>query len=1037
MARIPDEQVERLKQDVSLLRLVESQGHQPKRQGKDWVMTCPFHDDKTPSLVISPDSNLWHCLGACGVGGSVIDWVIKTQGVSFRYACEILLHDINLVAGSTQVVRQATAKKLTSPLIADADDQALLQRTVDYYHATLKQSPDALAYLKKRGLDSAELIDHFKLGYANRTLGYRLPEKNRKAGADIKGRLQALGILRESGHEHFNGSLVVPVMDRSDRLERITEIYGRKINDNLRPGTALHLYLPGEHAGVWNIEALHASKEIILCEALLDAMTFWVHGFKHVTASYGVNGFTADHLAAFKKYGTQRVLIAYDRDDAGNAAAEKLAALLMAEGIECFRVLFPKGMDANDYALKMRPAEKSLGLAVRQAQWLGRGKPPAIRTHPIANKTPNIPPQEIPAPATVSTPSAPLPAVLDVAPIAAAVTDAMAELDRTASPVPAAPVAVAAEASDGEVQLAFGDRHYRVRGLDHSGGAAQLKVNLLVKRDEHFHLDQLDLYSSKARTVFMHQASVELGVAEAVIKTDLGAVLLKLEEIQEQQRQQAREPAAASSKTLTSEEHAAAMALLHDPQLLDRLLSDFTLAGVVGEETNKLVAYLACVSRKLEKPLAVMIQSSSAAGKSSLMESVLALMPEEERVQYSAMTGQSLFYMGATSLKNKILAISEEEGARNASYALKLLQSEGEVTIASTGKDESTGSLVTKEYTVEGPVMLLMTTTAIDLDEELLNRCLVLSVNESREQTQAIHRAQRLKRTLAGLQAKLEKDRVVQLHRNAQRLLRPLAIINPYADQLTFLDDKTRMRRDHEKYLTLIDTIALLHQHQRAIKTVEHAGEVIEYIEVTRDDIAIANRLAHEVLGKTLDELPPQTRKLLTVIDAQVRACCVRDHIERSHYRFSRKSVRAWCGWSDTQVRVHLDRLTQLEYVLVHRGGRGQSFDYELLYDGEGQRGDAFLMGLLAIDDLKNAPSAAMTESSRGVDEGFAGSTRPQNGAIAAPLRDAENTKNTDKNSAECDLADDAIENALPHRNNGASYRSDATALVALAAAEV
>ncbi len=274
-------------------------------------------------------------------------------------------------------------------------------------------------------------------------------------------------------------------------------------------------------------------------------------------------------------------------------------------------------------------------------------------------------------------------------------------------------------------------------------------------------------------------------------------------------------------------------------------------------KTNKLVGYLAGVSRKLDRPLAVVIQSSSAAGKSSLMDAVLAFMPEDERVQYSAMTGQSLFYMGETRLKNKILAISEEEGAHTASYALKLLQSEGEVTIASTGKDDSSGQLVTREYKVEGPVMLFLTTTAIDIDEELLNRCLVLTVNESREQTEAIHHAQRLKRTLKGLESKIEKSLVLQLHRNAQRLLKPLTVINPYADQLTFLADKTRTRRDHEKYLTLIDSIALLHQYQREIKTV---GK-LEYIEVTVSDIALANRLAHEVLGKTLDELPPQTRQ--------------------------------------------------------------------------------------------------------------------------------------------------------------------------------
>ena len=881
MARIPENQIEQLKQNVSLLRLIQSQGHTPKRQGKDWVMHCPFHNDKTPSLIISENTNLWHCFGACGVGGSVIDWVMKTQGVSFRYACEILQHDIGLVAGSTQITKQATAKKLPSPLATDADDAALLHRVVDYYHATLKQSPDALAYLKKRGIDNAELIDRFKLGYANRTLGYRLPEKNRKAGAEIKSRLQALGVLRESGHEHFNGSLVVPVIDGRDGLERVTEIYGRKIRDDLRPGTPLHLYLPGDHAGVWNIEALQSSKEIILCEALLDAMTFWVHGFKHVTASYGVNGFTADHLAALKHYGTQRVLIAYDRDDAGNAAAEKLAAQLMAEGIECFRVLFPKAMDANDYALKMSPANKALGLAIRKAEWMGQGQAPTITISEPITDNKNAVDVEAEIPQQNTAPTSSLAAEIPALP------------HHEATPLPVAPTPLDAVIKDNEIELQLSDRHYRVRGLPKNLAYDTLKVNVRVSDGVAFHIDTIDLYSARQRASYCAQAANELRIKDELIKIDLGKVLLQLEALQDEQIKKTLD-AAPTEITVTEIERVAALELLRDPALLNRLLDDFNLAGVVGEETNKLVAYLACVSRKLEKPLAVMIQSSSAAGKSSLMESVLAFMPEEERVQYSAMTGQSLFYLGETHLKHKVLAISEEEGAHNASYALKLLQSEGEVTIASTGKDESTGNLVTKEYTVEGPVMLLMTTTAIDIDEELMNRCLVLSVNESREQTQAIHRAQRVKRTLAGLQAKLTKDRVLQLHRNAQRLIKPLHIINPYADQLTFLDDKTRTRRDHDKYLTLIDTIALLHQHQRQIKTVEHGDDKIDYIEVTLDDIEIANRLAHDVLGKTLDELPPQTRKLLTVIDARVRERCEHDKIARSHYRFSRKSVRAW-----------------------------------------------------------------------------------------------------------------------------------------------
>jgi hypothetical protein len=267
------------------------------------------------------------------------------------------------------------------------------------------------------------------------------------------------------------------------------------------------------------------------------------------------------------------------------------------------------------------------------------------------------------------------------------------------------------------------------------------------------------------------------------------------------------------------------------------------------------------------------------------------------------MTGQSLFYMGETNLKHKILAIAEEEGASRASYALKLLQSEGELTIASTGKDPATGNLVTQQYRVEGPVMIFLTTTAIEIDEELVNRCLVLSVDEGREQTEAIHRRQREKRTLAGLTARQDKTRLLASHQNAQRLLRPLAVVNPYADRLTFLADKTRTRRDHEKYLTLIDTIALLHQHQRPIKTLRTGGEVVEYIEATPEDIAQANALAHEVLGRSLDDLPPQTRNLLLLVDDMVKAAMAAQQLPRSEIRFTRKTVREVAGCTPAESR--------------------------------------------------------------------------------------------------------------------------------------
>jgi len=331
------------------------------------------------------------------------------------------------------------------------------------------------------------------------------------------------------------------------------------------------------------------------------------------------------------------------------------------------------------------------------------------------------------------------------------------------------------------------------------------------------------------------------------------------------------------------------------------------------------------------------------------MDAVLSFVPPEDQAKYSAMTGQSLFYMGETNLKHKILAIVEEEGAERAAYALKLLQSEGALTIASTGKDGSTGRMVTQEYKVGGPVMIFLTTTAIKIDEELLNRCIVLSVDEDREQTRAIHQFQRRKQTLAGLLADQDRKATVTLHRNAQRLLRPLLVANPCAEALRFQDDKTRTRRDHVKYLTLIRAVALLRQYQRPIKKTEHNGQTVEYVEVALDDIAVANRLACEALGRSVDELPPQTQKLLALIDEMV----ARLGIDRADHRFSRRDVREFTHWGHTQLKVHLKRLEDMEYLLIHRGGRGQSFLYELLYDPPPDAQTKFLAKLIDVEQLK------------------------------------------------------------------------------------
>jgi DNA primase len=1013
MARIPDEQLERLKAEVSVERLVGGSGIELKRSGKDWIGKCPFHEDDTASLSVTPAKNLWHCFG-CGVGGGPVDWVMQKNGVSFRHAVELLREGLPSLAAEPMegAIKRSTVRALAAPVAIEADDQALLNQTVDYYHERLLVVPEAQAYLQARGLNHPELVGHFKLGVADRTLGLRLPDKRRVAGADIRARLTRIGLYRESGHEHFNGSLIVPILDEQGD---VVEVYGRKLLDNLRAGTPKHLYLPSRAnshdpcgRGVFNLVALKASKEIILCEALIDALTFWCAGYRNVTSAYGIEGLTEEHMAAFKRYGTERVLIAYDRDEAGERGAAKVAERLIAEGIECLRIQFPKGMDANEYALKVQPAAKSLGLLIRNALWLGKGD--ALKGDALKSKPGQAEPaakEENHLEKTLLE-KTPLPS-LAAPPVVEA--QSLASVALSASPIPSmvadeVPCEIKAGEQGSEITLSLGDRRYRVRGLAKNLSFELLKVNVLAARGEAFYVDTLDLYSAKQRQSYITHAALELQVREEILKTDLGRVLMRLEALQEAAVVKTLSPEPVGPK-MSEAEREAALALLTSPHLIDRILADFETCGLVGESTNKIVGYLAAVSRKLDKPLGVVIQSSSAAGKTSLMDAVLAFVPPEDKVKYSAMTGQSLFYMGETNLKHKVLAIVEEEGASRASYALKLLQSEGELTMASTGKDPQSGNLITQQYRVEGPVALLLTTTARDLDEELMNRCLVLAVDEGREQTRSIHRLQRERRTLEGLLAKKEREEAIVLHQNAQRLLRPLDVLNPYAQHLSFPDQTTRLRRDHEKYLTLIDTVAFVHQHQREVKVYRRPGQgeqLIEYIEVELEDIELANRIAHEVLGRSLDELPPQTRRLLSLMDQHVATESERQGLRRGDYRFSRRVLREAIAWGDTQLRVHLERLVALEYVLSHREGPGGKYVYELVYEVKGDA-RAQVAGLIDVGTLaalatkeniketmkEPAPTVA---KSRGQDPQVAGQKgelavrlRADSGAVAAKVR--------------------------------------------------
>ncbi|EOY4015925.1 CHC2 zinc finger domain-containing protein, partial [Escherichia coli] len=312
MARIPKNELDELKRHVSLLSLAQSQGHKFKKHGADsYVCLCPFHDEKTPSCVITPAKGLYHCFG-CGAKGSVIDWQMHTTGQGLREAVAFLKARLAGADDNASSLTVPPGKPEPTParqllVDLDVDGQALLRQVTDFYHRNLLDSPEAQAWLVHRGLNHPELVSHFRLGFAGAhgisgEAGL-LPSTSSKEGRRLRARLASLGVLREkTRQDHFRGCVTVPVEGWSESAivthrGRMLQLYGRRTlaDSQIKKGSPRHLYLPSPLCGVWNEAAMQNASDLILCESLIDAMTFWCAGLRNVTTAYGVNGFTADH----------------------------------------------------------------------------------------------------------------------------------------------------------------------------------------------------------------------------------------------------------------------------------------------------------------------------------------------------------------------------------------------------------------------------------------------------------------------------------------------------------------------------------------------------------------------------------------------------------------------------------------------------------------------------------------------------------------------------------------------------------------------
>ena len=362
--------------------------------------------------------------------------------------------------------------------------------------------------------------------------------------------------------------------------------------------------------------------------------------------------------------------------------------------------------------------------------------------------------------------------------------------------------------------------------------------------------------------------------------------------------------------------------------VIQSIKDDYTQIGLIGEDHNKLMCYLAAVSRKMDNPLNILVLSSSGAGKSTLQDKTIKLTPPEDIIRTSSISNKALFYMD--SLKGKLLALEEAAGM-NDTYAIRTLISEGYLSLESV----SGGKL--KSTRVEGGCSIFQTTTDPEINAETKSRFFTLGVDESREQTRNILAAQRKAHTLEGLIEDAEIQATILKHHVFQRMLQPYAVVNPFAESIFYDDDRLQARRDQPKFLNLCKLIAFTRQMQKQV----HSYNNLKYIEVDQYDIDIAINLASEVIGTSLDDLSLPARDLLNQLDVWLPT-----GKERGKSLFTRREVMEKTGWGKTRIHTHLKELLDLELVVKESGKQNSLQHYKLLYNGEGKDGRKFLIGL-------------------------------------------------------------------------------------------
>lgn len=877
-----------IQEAVSLLDLAEEYGELERAGADEYKMCCLWHAESKPSLFLN--DRVYFCHG-CSAQGNIFTWVQEQEDCveTFADAVEYLANKANI-----QFKRLSYEEKeqIESERLEFQRKQTLLRAAIKFYQKQLAQSPRAQRYAKQRGFDR-ELVKRFKVGYAPG--GTALVGHLKKHYKANNSELRQLKLTNKKHRDMLVDRLIIPVMRYTN--EHIVNLYGRAIDPEKEPA---HMYT-GKNTAPFNWGEARKHAKVAVVESIIDAINVIKMGYEAI-AYFGTQSWKG-----LKKQGLEQLvksskvdefILVPDHDEVPRPQPGKTAKKVGPGFEEVLEMCHTLGHTGRRVSVAVLPEGYDPAGYAEECE-------PEVFTDVLKDA---------------------------IAPLDFARKFGLDQPKVSHSQFERRSIDEMCFRSEHRVYI-VGSPHVTNKGI-----AAQV---------EYHHMgvpvfnDRVSFWSADKRKKFARESDPE---EKSEIERDLMDLerhlrrLIEEHEALRREREEAEQPSD-PSESMSESQRDEALEFLRDEHLLKRIAADIERIGYTGEFANKVLLYLVATSRKLPKPMSAIISSQSSSGKSALVGAVSRLMPPEDVFELSRITRNALFYMPDDGLKHKFLSIAEREGSEDADYSIRTMQSEQKLTLVTTIKDKETNEIRTETKVIEGPMAYAETTTQSDLNNENMTRAFLMTLDDSPVQTRRIQKLQALLWNVDALKSQPEIEEVIDRHQNAQRLLKPIVVVNNFAHKLTFPHNHVRTRRDWPRFLELMASIAFLYQYQREVK---HEGGV-PYIEVTEDDYRRAYHIAHKVFRQTLDEIPPKARELLAQARDMLTNTINRgatlagfedtEDITIKDIPFTRRDLVEYTGWPSHVVNQYIKHLEAAEMVVVREGGRGKQFIYSFNVD--------------------------------------------------------------------------------------------------------